>query len=102
MPAMTSRHGNAISQRRDRGRVARSVESRVRMSMATRDASANVASHRQSQSAGHQARFQARKLILDRSGWFDPAAAERLVETEQRLEARQPHLDEKVFVAGQR
>src|SRR6478735_8883616 len=94
---MTSTQSTTISQRRDRGRVIRSAGSRVRVSMSSLDASLDVASHRQRETAGYQPGPQAGELILDRSGRRNPAAAQRLVEIEQRLEPRQPYLREKVL-----
>src|ERR1700761_4478173 len=106
MPAITSRHSTTMTHRRDRVRVARSAGSRVRESIAClstlgRDigtsgadanASLDVSAHGGREATGPQTGWQARKLILDRPGGLDPTAAQSLVEVQQCLKPRKPHL----------
>src|SRR6516164_3333546 len=102
MPATTNTHSSTISQRRERERVVRSSGSRVSESMRCLGTSPDVASHRQGDRTRYQSRLQARELVLDWAGRLDPAAAQRLVEAEQRLEPCQPHLCEQILGTEQR
>src|ERR1700722_2728623 len=119
MPANTSRHSPSMSHRRDRVRVSSSTGSRVNesilfletnlvsfgrdivTSLGDGNGSSDVAPYRQRDATGQHPRLQARELIRDGLGRLNPATAKRLVQRQQCLEARQPHLREKVLVVEQ-